>query len=195
MKSSLPTDSAERKRVPLCTGLLDYFSAALAEVARVSVLGNEKHNPGKPLHWSREKSADHADCVARHLEARGTFDEIHLPGGRTERIRHSAEGAWRYLALLQEELEAAGAPPSRASRFPAGPSKVIPQDILSRLDQHIKDTEAQLDQRYMTEWVRGVPAPRGGLYPAWPEPGVRSWWGRFKDHVADIIDIASRPWK
>ena len=37
--------------------------AALAEVARVSKAGNDQHNPGQPLHWARDKSADHADCV------------------------------------------------------------------------------------------------------------------------------------
>jgi len=60
-KPTLPEDSAERKGIPLVTGLLDYFPAALAEVAKVSVAGNEKPNPGQPLHWSRDKSNDHAD--------------------------------------------------------------------------------------------------------------------------------------
>ncbi len=111
----LPTGSAERKRFPLCSGLLDYFPDALAAVAEVSLVGNEKHNPGQPLHWSREKSADHPDCVARHLMERGRFDTIILPDGRTYAIRHSAEMAWRALAVLQEELEAAGAALSRGS--------------------------------------------------------------------------------
>jgi hypothetical protein len=110
--SLLPADSAERKRIPLCTGVLDYFSAALAEVAKVSHAGNEKHNPGQPLHWSREKSNDHADCILRHLMERGKVDA-------STGMRHSAEMAWRALALLEEELEAEGAPASRASTFPA----------------------------------------------------------------------------
>lgn len=92
----LPTDSAARKRVPLCSGLLDYFPDACAAVAEVSFEGNEKHNPGQPLHWSRGKSMDHADCIMRHLLNRGGFD------GKT---RESAALAWRALALLQEELE------------------------------------------------------------------------------------------
>jgi hypothetical protein len=127
MSNVLPTGSEERKRIPLTTGVLDYFSAALAEVAKVSVLGNDKHNPGQPLHWSRGKSQDHADCIGRHLVERGSFDEIEVSPGHFERIRHSAEGAWRYLALLQEELEAAGAPPSRASRF-TFPAPTMPKD-------------------------------------------------------------------
>ena len=66
MKMTLPTDSAERKEVPLFSGVLKYAPAALAGVARISKLGNDKHNPGEPLHHARGKSADHADCVLRH---------------------------------------------------------------------------------------------------------------------------------
>ena len=62
----LPTDSAERKRVPLWSGLFRYFPDALVAVARLSWAGNEKHNKGQPLHWSRDKSNDHADCLLRH---------------------------------------------------------------------------------------------------------------------------------
>ncbi len=96
----LPTDSAGRKRFPLTTGVLDYFPDALAAVAEVSYIGNKKHNPGQDLHWSRGVSDDHADCITRHLEERGTWD---LTG--SEKVRHSAQLAWRALALLQEELE------------------------------------------------------------------------------------------
>lgn len=107
--TTLPTDSKIRKNIPLCSGVMDYFPAALAEVAKVSFAGNEKHNPGQPLHHARSKSNDHADCIARHLLERGTLD---LDDGQ----RHSAKLAWRALALLQEELEAEGAPKARGAR-------------------------------------------------------------------------------
>lgn len=94
---ALPGASDERKRVPMASGLLDYFPDALAEIAHVSYLGNQRHNPGEPLHWARGKSMDHADCIIRHLTERGSRD----PAG----IRHSAQMAWRALALLQQELE------------------------------------------------------------------------------------------
>lgn len=97
MTGTLPTDSKARKEIPVCTGVLDYFPDAIAEVARVSKQGNDQHNPGEPLHWAREKSTDHADCIARHLLERGTRD--------TDGMRHSAKLAWRALALLQVELE------------------------------------------------------------------------------------------
>jgi hypothetical protein len=105
----LPTDSQERKAVPLASGVFDYFPAALAEIARVSKAGNDKHNPGEPLHWARGKSMDQADAIARHLLERGGID---VDTG----MRHSAELAWRALALLQLELEEAGAPLARGSR-------------------------------------------------------------------------------
>lgn len=94
--SLLNTDSATRKTFPMARGLLDYFPDALAEVSRVSYLGNQKHNPGEELHHARGKSMDHADCIIRHLVNRGGFDG---------EVRESAALAWRALALLQEELE------------------------------------------------------------------------------------------
>lgn len=96
----LPTSPAARKDIPVITGVLDYFPLAIAEVARVSKAGNDQHNPGQPLHWAREKSTDHANCIGRHLMERGTIDEL-------DGMRHSAKMAWRALALLQTELEMA----------------------------------------------------------------------------------------
>jgi len=95
----LPTDPKARKSMPITSGVLDYFPLAIAEVAKCSKAGNDQHNPGQPLHWNREKSTDHADCIGRHLIDRGSFD--------TDGIRHTAKLAWRALALLQTELEAA----------------------------------------------------------------------------------------
>lgn len=111
MASALPKGSQERKDVPLVRGVLDYFPAALAEVARVSKAGNDKHNPGEDMHHARGKSMDHADCIVRHLADRGAIDP-------DDGMRHTAKVAWRALALLQEELEAAGAPLARAARLP-----------------------------------------------------------------------------
>lgn len=174
----LPTDSAERKRTPLCTGLLDYAPAALAAVAEVTLnshdfddpeagellclrnrgtgywtaygarlalwsleaelggepdivggpgtivellrayprafaavaqvswYGNEKHNPGQPVHHAREKSTDHPDCIARHLVEAGGFDGP---------MRHTACRVWRWLVMLQLECEAKGAPVARGA--------------------------------------------------------------------------------
>jgi hypothetical protein len=106
--TTLPTDSAARKEIPMVRGLLDYFPAALAAVAQVSKAGNDKHNPGEEMHHARGKSSDHADCIVRHLLERGTTDS-------DDGQRHSAKMAWRALALLQEELEAVGAPLARGA--------------------------------------------------------------------------------
>lgn len=105
----MPVESAARKSLPLATGVIDYFPAALAAVAEVSRVGNDKHNPGQPLHHARGKSMDHADAIARHLVDRGQVDP-------DTGLSHSAELAWRSLALLQEELEDYGAPLARGAR-------------------------------------------------------------------------------
>ncbi len=93
----LPTDPAARKGLPICTGVLDYFPLALAEVARVSKAGNDQHNLGQPLHWDKTKSMDHADCIPRHLIDRFTRDD--------DGQRHAAKLAWRALAFLEILLE------------------------------------------------------------------------------------------
>lgn len=95
---TLPTDAKARKATPICTGALDYFPDALAAVSRLSLKANEKHNPGQPLHWSKNKSADHADCLVRHLIERGHID----PETNESFTVHVA---WRALALLQTEIE------------------------------------------------------------------------------------------
>lgn len=94
---SLSEDAKTRKNAPMARGLLDYFPDALFEVADLSRIGNEQHNPGQPMHWAREKSTDHADCIIRHLVDRGTRD--------TDGVRHATKVAWRALALLQTEIE------------------------------------------------------------------------------------------
>lgn len=94
----LPTDSAERKRIPLGTGLIDYFPDALAEVAKVSQFGNDKHNPGEPLHHARGKSMDHEDCVMRHYVDRYGVDPA-------SGLDEAAFMCWRALAFYQELLE------------------------------------------------------------------------------------------
>ena len=95
---SMPSDAPGRKALPIFTGCIDYFPDALLAIAAVSKQGNDQHNPGQPLHWSRGKSDDHADTAGRHLLERGTID--------VDGHRHTAKAAWRVLALLQLEIEA-----------------------------------------------------------------------------------------
>ena len=99
MSANLPTDAKARKQVPIATGVIDYFPDALAAVAECSYIGNQQHNPDKPLHWDRSKSGDESDALMRHFVERGTID--------SDGVRHSAKVAWRALALLQKEIEAA----------------------------------------------------------------------------------------
>lgn len=94
-----PRNSAERKAEPIHSGVLMYFPDALAAVARLSKRGNDKHNPGQPLHWARGKSTDHQDCVIRHSL---TDDQVDPDTGEIDAIAE----AWRSLAraqLLEEQ--------------------------------------------------------------------------------------------
>jgi hypothetical protein len=108
--------AAKRKTYPVASGVLDYFPAALIAVAEVSFIGNQQHNPGQSLHWARGKSMDQDDTIIRHFLERGGLD--------SDGLRHSAKLAWRALALLQLELEAAGAPLARGARLPELPPNI-----------------------------------------------------------------------
>jgi hypothetical protein len=126
VSGTLPSDAKQRADFPMADGLLYYFPAALAEVARVSLVGNRQHNGNEPMHWARGKSTDHANKIMRHLVDAGAVD--------ADGTRHSAKLAWRALALLQEELEReAGAPLPRNVR-PAEP-QIIPHNIASAMQR------------------------------------------------------------
>jgi len=91
------TDPKARKGIPIFSGFMKYFPDAMVEVALLSRVGNDQHNPGKPLQWDRSKSGDELDALTRHLLEAGTID--------TDGVRHSAKVAWRALANLQKEIE------------------------------------------------------------------------------------------
>jgi len=102
--SGLPSGYDARKAVPLAA-VLDYFPAALAAVASVIAAGQAQHGT---TGWDRAKSTDESSTLLRHFMDRGKLD--------TDGIRHSAKVAWRALALLQKEIEAAeNLPISRGS--------------------------------------------------------------------------------
>ena len=96
----MPTDYekvAQYMKPPVATGVIDYFPDALEEVAYVSLVCNEQHNPGIPMFWNRAKSRDEANSLMRHFAMSGKRD---LDG-----CRHSAKVVWRAMALLQKEIE------------------------------------------------------------------------------------------
>jgi hypothetical protein len=93
----LPSDHKARKELPLGTGVIDYFPDALLGVASVSFKGNVQHNPGEPLHWSKEKSRDHFDTMMRHGVERFKKD--------ADGEDHAAKMCWRALAFYQMLIE------------------------------------------------------------------------------------------
>lgn len=94
-------NSQERKECAVSRGFMAYFPDALAMVARHSVRMNEKHNPGQPVHWAREKSSDQPDCEARHLIATSIDRNVQDADGAYEMVCK----AWRAMADLQEWIE------------------------------------------------------------------------------------------
>ncbi len=84
----METDPAKRKLIPVYSGFVAYFPDAIVEVAKLSLEGNEQHNPGSELHWDRSKSGDELDALMRHV-LDGDWRAV----------------AWRAMANLQKEVE------------------------------------------------------------------------------------------
>lgn len=106
----IPWTPEARKQTPVASGVLAYFPHSTAEVAKVSYIGNDQHNPGQPLHWAREKSTDQMDAAARHimeyLEHRRLHPEIPVP--RDEKGNALlAQAIWRLNAQNELDIERA----------------------------------------------------------------------------------------
>jgi hypothetical protein len=84
----LPSDSQERKNIPVYSGFVAYFPRAMSAVAHHSWVGNEQHHPGTPVHWDKSKSQDELDAMMRHL-----LEEDWVAV------------AWRAMANLERKLE------------------------------------------------------------------------------------------
>lgn len=95
--TTLPTSASQRKGIPVYSGFLAYFPKAIAAVAKLSKIGNDQHNPGKPLHWDRSKSGDELDALARHL--------LDIAETDTDDTPHEVKVAWRAMANLQKSIE------------------------------------------------------------------------------------------
>lgn len=155
-RANLPEDPKVRKTYPIVTGVLDYFPDAIAEVSLVSFNGNQQHNPGQPLHWAREKSTDHEDCIGRHTLQRGTRD--------TDGMRHSAKRAWRALAALQLEIEAErnGDLPSQTT-VPVAAEAPRP----AQLDQGEAECDHRSPRKLGRSWFCERPKGHTGTHMAW----------------------------
>lgn len=167
MKMTLPTDSQERKDIPLFSGVLKYAPAALAGVARISKLGNDKHNPGQPLHHARGKSNDHGDCVIRHaMDVADILAHIERgfsnPDDTAALLNEASQLAWRALIWSQELHEKyGGAPLAPGARLPQheAPEKQKPgvpvwtDDDADRLREAMNKTAPLQHSRFLdTVW-------------------------------------------
>lgn len=91
--------TVNRKAEPVYSGVIAYFPRTMRALSRISKAGNDKHNPGEPLHWSPEKSTDHPDCTQRHMLTPYEIDPDTLE-------LHLVHVAWRALAWTETVLEA-----------------------------------------------------------------------------------------
>lgn len=89
LQSTLPSDAAARKDIPIYSGFIKYFPDAITAVAKLSLSGGLQHGQTREtLHWDRTKSTDHTDALMRHL------------------VEEDWEAvAWRALAQLQKSIE------------------------------------------------------------------------------------------
>jgi hypothetical protein len=126
MRTTLPIDSAERKLVPIYSGFMAYFPAAIAGAAKVSQVAMKQHNLPKLGH-NRGKSADHADCVPRHMmdvaDAMAAFErgEISFQQARDFALAEASSAVWRVCAWSQELHERFGSPMAPAAYLPPVP--------------------------------------------------------------------------
>lgn len=116
---TLPIDSKERKDYPILSGCVKYFPAALAGVSHISKLGNDKHNPGQPMHHARKKSTDHGDCIIRHLmdaeDLLSAFKKGNKDVTKEMILTEINQLAWRALAysqVIHEEIDNAPLAPN-----------------------------------------------------------------------------------
>lgn len=128
---------SDRKNEPVHSGVVAYFPRAVRAISRVSKRGNDKHNPGQPVHWSKDKSTDHPDCAARHAL---TPYEIDPETGEL----HLAHKAWRTLAWLETVLEALENGRASLAEFAAG-----------RVDFAELGAEVVADERRVFEFEHG----------------------------------------
>lgn len=88
-----------RKATPVFSGVLNYFPDAIKYVSKASYVGQQQHNPDKPLAWDRSKSGDELDALTRHLIDH-SIDPMDDDG-----VLHLGKVAWRALAALQKHIE------------------------------------------------------------------------------------------
>lgn len=122
MKTTLPKDSAARKLVPVYSGFMAYFPAAIAGAAAHSQKAMAQHKLPKLGH-DRTKSADHLDCVPRHMidagdiEAAFERNEISFTEARDLILDEANAAMWRVSAWSQGLHERFGGAPMAPAAF------------------------------------------------------------------------------
>lgn len=181
MGPALPTDAAARKAAPVFSGVLKYFPRALAAVAALSRIGNEQHNPGKPMFWDRSKSSDELDALTRHLLEAGTLD--------TDGVPHSVKVVWRALANLEKEEEAREyqAAQQRASDELTRKLELIRAGVYADAEQRANAPIGEILQR---SFARHAAEP---VAEQFAEPGLYTVHGDGSVSVQPLAPLCSEP--
>jgi hypothetical protein len=136
-------------------------------MARISKLGNDKHNPGEPLHHARGKSNDHPDCIIRHaMDVADIIAHIERNYVDDPQVWYKSEDAealldevsqllWR-AALWSQELHEkfGGAPLAPGARLPAAEPEF---KLTPEVGSYTKLT-AEPERKTCTHLFRGVSA-------------------------------------
>lgn len=104
--------------------VLKLYGRALAEIAHVSFVGNQQHNPGQPLHHARHKSTDWENAALRHF--------CDFQWTDTDGLLHMAKVGWRMMEGSQKWHEGLGAPLARAAVVIPPPPNYNPDDVAFR---------------------------------------------------------------
>ena len=105
--SPFPTESQERLKYPVFSGVMMYFPDAIAALAKHSLDSFKQHNPdGGPIWWDPSKSIGTLDQLTRHsIDAQVAFSA----GDFKKAEKEAAAVHWRAAELHQRMLK--GMPP------------------------------------------------------------------------------------
>lgn len=128
MKMTLPQDPTARKQIPIYSGFVRYFPAAIAGAAAVSQMAMKQHKL-PALGHDRTKSTDHTDCVPRHMM---DVEDLIAAYDRGEKVDvnlillEASSAVWRVSAWSQMLHERFGnAPMAPAAYIPPPPPSVV----------------------------------------------------------------------
>lgn len=161
---TLPVDPAGRKGIPINSGVLRFFPATIAGVARVSVAGSKQHGNAS-LYDDRSKSNDDLDALQRHLADSEVGDGMDRgPYGTDDPVPHVDKAAWRALRHAQKWHEARGAPVAPAAVLP--PAGVVDHTLAAAYLRDVAERDDDYQDPHAIQFgapISPIGAQSGGV--------------------------------